>query len=561
MESRLAASLDHSHVVPIYEAGEVDGDLYLAMRYVEGTTLRDVLRHDGPLEPTRALDSASRSPRRSTARTTGISCIATSSRPTCWSPTRVGASIVTSATSASPGRRTQSGRRTVSPERSPTTAPEQISGGSIDGRADQYALACVLCECLTGQPPFPRAPAAAILFAHLSDPPASLHDRRDELPESIDAAVGRALAKEPDERYATCRELIAETRTALGLDTPRLSRRALFVAAGAAAAVTAAAAIPAILLTRGNGSAQAAQAEPLVPVTSDAVIRIDPAGTAASVLDVPSGRGPLAFGEGSIWLADKNRRTVSRIDPAATELLYEIATTEKGDPAGLAVGDGTLWIFSSTGENATLGFDDSTTMVRKYDLRTGHWSDVDLGVTSEDLVVADGALWSVCTKIVRVDIVSERVTATLDPGLQGKLVAAGEGAVWFSANKPLEVPSGSRVWRIDPATNTLGTPIEVEGTVADLAVGEGEVWTLILEDDLVRRIDPVTFEVSEAFRVGRIPEALAVGEGAVWVAASRDGTVTRFDLSSADLKTIEVGGAPRDLVTGGGSVWAAVEVV
>ena len=92
-------------------------------------------------------------------------------------------------------------------------------------------------------------------------------------------------------------------------------------------------------------------------------------------------------------------------------------------------------------------------------------------------------------------------------------------------------------------------------------MGEGAVWLLILEDALVRRIDPVTLEVTEAFRVGRIPEALAVAQGALWVAASRDGTLTRYDVASADLKTIEVGGAPRDMAIGGGAVWAAVEVI
>jgi hypothetical protein len=83
----------------------------------------------------------------------------------------------------------------------------------------------------------------------------------------------------------------------------------------------------------------------------------------------------------------------------------------------------------------------------------------------------------------------------------------------------------------------------------------------MLEDDLVRRIDPLTLELSDSFRVGRIPEALGAGQGAVWVGASRDGTLTRYDLASADLRTIEIGGAPRDLALGGGAAWASVEVV
>ena len=148
------------------------------------------------------------------------------------------------------------------------------------------------------------------------------------------------------------------------------------------------------------------------------------------------------------------------------------------------------------------------------------------------------------------------------PECKANWCAAGDGAVWFAANKEVtSAGAGSRVWRIDPATNILGAPIDLDGTAADIAAGEGAVWLLILEDDLVRRIDPVTLEVTEAFRVGRIPEALAVAQGALWVAASRDGTLTRYDVASADLKTIEVGGAPRDMAIGGGAVWAAVEVI
>ena len=555
IESRLAASLDHSHVVPIYEAGEVDGDLYLAMRYVEGTTLRDVLRHDGPLEPARALDiceqvaqaldgAHDRGLVHRDVKPANVLVADEGGREHCYL-CDFGLARQTDAV-RDDGR--FSG--TVA-----YTAPEQISGGSIDGRADQYALACVLCECLTGQPPFPRAPAAAILFAHLSDPPASLHDRRDDLPESIDAAVGRALAKEPDERYATCRELVAEARTALGLDGAALSRRALlFAAAEPRSGVAAAATIPAILLTRGNEAA-AARPKPPCPARlgwshshrsrgrrSPSVVtcRRPRPDRIRRGLGVARRQGPEDRCRGSTLAASDRRR---RDRHGREGRPGERSRSARGHSGSS----------SSTGE----------TMVRRYDLGRGTGRTSISAVTSRISSLPTVRCGRCATKIVRVDIVSERVDRDARSracrGSSSPLAKAPSGS---SANKAVgAVPEWSRVWRIDPATNTLGPPIDLEGTVADLAVGEGAVWTLILEDDLVRRIDPVTFEVSEAFRVGRIPEALAAGEGAVWVAASRDGTVTRFDLSLADLKTIEVGGAPRDLATGGGAVWAAVEVV
>ena len=364
--------------------------------------------------------------------------------------------------------------------------------------------------------------------------------------------LARALAKQPDDRYPTCGDLTAAAAQALGLEERTLSRRTLLLAAAGAAAITAAVAIPAILLTRSDG--KTAQAEPLLPLTSDGVLRIGPEGTPTNVLQVPSALGPITFGENSVWLADKDRGVVSQIDPAANTIVDEIDVSDDGNPAALAVGEGTLWIFSKVWTEFAL---------RRYDLQTKRWSTVDLdGVRSENFIVADGFLWSVCERIVRVNLVTGQVDPKINGGMNANLVAAGDGAVWFAANKEVtSAGAGSRVWRIDPATNTLGTPIDLDYTLADIAVGEGAVWLLILQDDLVRRIDPVTLEVTEAFRVGRIPEALAVAHGALWVAASRDGTLTRYDVASADLKTIEVGGAPRGMAIGGGAVWAAVEVI
>ena len=551
IESRLAASLDHSHVIPIYEAGEAGGELYLAMRYVDGTTLRALLHDEAPLEPARALDlgaqvaealdeAHSRGLVHRDVKPGNVLIADEGGREHCY--------LCDFGLSQRAGGPQEPFSGTVA-----YTAPEQIGGESVDGRADQYALACVLCECLTGSPPFPATSAVATLFAHLNNQPPSLRERRPELPAAIDPVVARGLAKAADERYPSCRDLTAAASKALGLEERTLSRRTLLLAAGGAAAITAAAVIPAILLTRGDGRTTAAQPKPLLPLESDAVLRIDPAGTLIDAVPVTSAAGPITFGDRAVWLADKDRKVVSQIDPAANTIIDEIDVAE-GDPGALAVGEGTLWIFAKEWTDPTL---------RKYDLQTKRWSDVDLGgITSENFVVADGALWSVCHRILRIDLITGHVDADIDPGLQGKLVAAGEGAVWFAANKEVtSAGAGSRVWRIDPSTNALGVPIDLEGTVADIGVGEGAVWLLILEDDLVRRIDLATFEVTEAFRVGRIPEALVAAEGAVWVAASRDGTLTRYDPVSADLKTLEIGGNPRNLAIGGGAVWATVEVL
>jgi len=104
--------------------------------------------------------------------------------------------------------------------------PEQIAGGQIDRRADVYSLGCVLYECLTGERPFERESELALVYAHLNDPPPRVTDMRPELPEGLDGVIATALAKEPDERYASCGELVAAARAALaGQPFARRTRR------------------------------------------------------------------------------------------------------------------------------------------------------------------------------------------------------------------------------------------------------------------------------------------------------------------------------------------------
>ena len=103
--------------------------------------------------------------------------------------------------------------------------PEQIAGGEIDRRADVYSLGCVLFECLAGSRPFERDSELSVVFAHLNEPPPRLSDFRPELPRAFDDVFATALAKSPDERYATCGELVAAARAALRGETIRTPRR------------------------------------------------------------------------------------------------------------------------------------------------------------------------------------------------------------------------------------------------------------------------------------------------------------------------------------------------
>jgi serine/threonine-protein kinase len=215
-ESRLAASLSHPNVIPVYDTGEEDGVLFISMRFVDGPDLRRLLRDEGPLSPERtvtlctqvaaALDAAHL--RGLVHRDVKPANILVEVAP--WH-VYVADFGLTKHTDARSGATASGLVGTVD-----YMAPEQIQGRAVDGRADVYALGCVLFECLTGRPPFQLENDVAVIWAHMrSDPPQPSEIDRS-LPRAIDAIVRRALAKDPEDRYATCGELASDLTTAVG---------------------------------------------------------------------------------------------------------------------------------------------------------------------------------------------------------------------------------------------------------------------------------------------------------------------------------------------------------
>jgi serine/threonine protein kinase len=230
-ESRLAASLDHPNVVPIHEAGEADGVLFIAMRYVEGTDLARLIERGGPLSPERTLTIVSQ---------VAAALDAAHRRGLIHRDVKPGNILVgeddhTYLTDFGLIKRREQGTALTKTGQFMGSvdyaAPEQIEGRDVDGRADVYSLGCVLYECLTGEPPYPRDSEVAVLYAHLNDPVPRPTDKRPELPAGVDAIVGKAMAKEPEERYGSVRGLSADLvrtvdqRNAAPLQLPGARRR------------------------------------------------------------------------------------------------------------------------------------------------------------------------------------------------------------------------------------------------------------------------------------------------------------------------------------------------
>jgi len=236
-ESRAAARVDDPHVIPVYEAGAVGGMLFIAMRLVAGSDLRGVLRREGALQPGRALELLSPvASALDAAHAAGLvhrdvkpGNILVDERP--GRPDHVYLADFGLSKGAAAGvSMTGAGNYLGTPGYS---APEQVHGHDVDGRADQYALACVAFELLTGRPPYERDLPMAVLLAHVSEPPPSLAARRPGMPVTADRVMARALAKRPEQRYASCRDFTDALREAFGL--PPYGSGAIATFPGAAA--------------------------------------------------------------------------------------------------------------------------------------------------------------------------------------------------------------------------------------------------------------------------------------------------------------------------------------
>ena len=207
-ESQLAASLDHPHVIPIYDADEIDTVLYLAMRYVDGPSLQTLIRESGPLSRGETLRIAGQ---------IGGALDAAHAAGLIHRDLKPANILLTEADRHAYlcdfglAKRTSSRGVTQAGSFLGTVdycSPEHIRGEPLDGRADVYSFGCVLYHCLSGEPPYARESEIAVLQAHLNDPPPSLAP-------DLDGLFARAMAKDRDERYPTAGALANDLRAAI----------------------------------------------------------------------------------------------------------------------------------------------------------------------------------------------------------------------------------------------------------------------------------------------------------------------------------------------------------
>ena len=539
-ESRLAASIDHPGILPVYAAGEAEGELYLATRFVDGTDLGAILEND-PLQPAQALALLGQ---------VADALDAAHARGLVHRDVKPGNVLVDGAdhcylsdfgltTQLSAGTAATSGRLAGSLD---YLAPEQVRLGRVDARADQYALGCVLYELLTGSPPFRRESEAQTLWAHMQEEPLPLA----EYPQ-LDPVLARALAKEPEDRYETCNAFVEEARTALGLGPSIVAvrrRRRRFgrrlVAAGAA--LLALAVGGAIFLL-----AHSSDAAPLATANSLGVVD---AAKRALVHATPVGKAPteVAASDEWVWVLNSNdgAGTITKLD--ANSHTTASTFSVPGTPRNLVAAFNSLWI--GTLEGRVLRIDPDTDLVERT------WTLPNAGASplfEEDqgagwLAGGPDALWAGSVRAIsRIDPKTSQLRHR-QIGTWGPM-AYGFGSLWIVGRDLVQV-SAVTMKRVATVLQTVN--------YVDVATGFGSVWLANDEGKTVVRVDPRQHSIQQRYRLGGSPFGIASGGGAVW-APSDDGYLARIDPQRGDVEEISIGGAPRSADVHRNDVWVSVD--
>jgi DNA-binding beta-propeller fold protein YncE len=538
-ESKAAASIEHPNVIPIYHAGERDGQLFIVMRYVEGEDLRARVRATGQLRPADAARIVAQ---------TGGALDAAHARGLVHRDVKpanvlLGAGDHAYLTDFGLTKRVASESGTTQAGGWVGTlgyvAPEQIRGERVDARVDVYALGCVLVHLLTGRAPFLRSGDEATLWAHLNDEPPG---EADGVPAAFVPVVRRALAKQPADRFPSAGDLGRAALAAAGIQDAGEPER--MVAVGEAAPfdeTRAPASEPTTAVTAvvsgdtpmtgpdaGGGRAGVPRA---ALAAAAAVVLLALGGVAAAAL-VGEGEepGPQATGPPA---------SAMNPSPAVPEVVDRRRVSTR--PNALTLGGGFLWVGSASDDD-----------VLRLEADTGEYVRPPLPVGEGVTAVHAGydRLWVVkqtTRSLLRFDLQTGRRAgpAAALPG-EPFAVDTGEGAIWVAVRRP------DGVVRIDRETGVqrfIGVPAGVRA----LAVGYDAVWVTNTTSATVTRIR-LSDEEQEAINVGPEPGWLTVGNG-VWVANEGEETITRISPNTLQTVFTEVGAAPARVEEADGVVW------
>jgi hypothetical protein len=577
-ESRVLASIDHPNVIPVYEAGEAEDRLFIAMRWVDGTDLRALLTSENGLEWGRAahivaqvadaLDAAHErglvhrdvkpaniliEPRRGLEHAY-LSDFGIARTPDSETLTRTGQWVGTL----------------------DYAAPEQIQGGRADARSDVYSLGCVLYQALTGSVPYPRESDPAKLWAHIKEPPPAARKLRPQLSPEMDAVIARAMAKRPDRRFATAGALGRAALAAVESDagetkpdgtavTPGPKRRRLLYGAVAAAVLAVAAIAGALLLSsdeprRANRitSPKTPLAAPGEPVVKHFALRgVAPGHMAADVNGIyvvdrltgrlvlvdrtsglpfpkklPLGKGTAGitldtWDDGRLWAANPERGTVTEVDTERWKIAGRPARVPNG-PTQVAAREDDVVVRGAQDRGIVLRRVDKTThkLIGETFRSRGIPSDmVDdfhvfvLNAQPTEIRGYDDELKQ-DEPVLRLDV-PENDSIGSGP-IAAEMAISVNNLAWVVLNYH------DHVYVVRAALNdgkTIGKMIDLgPGDALDIAIDDsGTVWVPNVKAGTVSRLDEKSARViGSPIAVGELSGDVAAIDGIVWLAGTDD---------------------------------------
>ncbi|HET7506749.1 MAG TPA: protein kinase, partial [Solirubrobacterales bacterium] len=411
-------------------------------------------------------------------------------------------------------------------------SPEQWRGDSIGPAADVYSLGCVLYEAITGIAPFARAEA----------------DTEPEMPQGVEEAIRRAVAKDPGDRFRSAGELIAAARAGQGSEVrptavlshdrserttvPNASQGWFGLVAGRRAALWIFSGFAVIAIAIGVA----------------VFLLLGSEGPSVSA-PIAVGRPPLrvAAGERAVWVTSERDGTITRLDPETGKQLGRPLHPGIG-VSGIAIGG--RWVWATNSRRGQL---------LRLDPKSGHvLKTIDLGGKPGPIALGGGRVWVADESgrgVTAVNSEGGRVYRRgLPPQTTNLRLAFGAHGLWVS------IAGTGSVRRIDPADFTTGAPIRVGRGPAGLVVADGLVWVANSRSGTVSRVDPATRQLlGDPIEVGGHPGGIDAGTSAVWVANAADDTVTKIDFGSGepDGDPVAVGPEPGAVAVGGEAVWVA----
>jgi serine/threonine-protein kinase len=591
-ESRIAASIEHPNVIPVYEAGEGEGVLYLIMRYVEGTDLRAVIdAASGGLEPERATTLVAQ---------VASALAAAHRRDLIHRDVKPANVLIDAGGEPEHAYLTDFGIARHSTATSGLThtgavigtmdylAPERIQDQGGDGRADVYALGCVLFEALTGARPYERDNDVAKMYAHLSAPVPSARELRPELPAELDAVAQRAMAKDPDDRYASAGEMAAALTDTLPSRPPTVpgpaaapavlpptepvSARAVEEPAPPRVEETTAPLEETTAQELTQPPAELAPAEPApeaVPPTEIGPTKPVPPRAAPPVTPPPPAAAPPATPPPPAATPPPATPATPPPSPPATpppsaKPRRRIPATAIGVVVAAVAGAALVLTLAGNDDPADENTSTNSTGQETTQTQTEGTETLAFRKTAtiriptpgaDGMAVGEGSVWLAdkeTDQVIPIPVNGRSAGTAITVGDEPDSVAVGFGSVWVSNT------SSGDVSRIDPAAGEQIGRIVTAAGPEGIAVSEDAVWVANFDDDSVTRISPKGVAEGTT-KVGDGPVQLAVADDGIWVTLAEENKVVELDPETGEPtgKEIAVSGQPRGIAFGDGRIWVS----